>query len=175
MTYIQSLTDLAGSSLTTPVNGYNEHDTFYSKSIVTKAATPLSLAALTNLANYLQNTPTPSGTSWMVIWNLYGGPGSVISSIPLGSSSYPHRSSGYVGLFYVWSNGAWVPASIPFAAGMVNSLGSEASSLGAYAPYVDPELGASAPSKYWGAGVPQLQSIRNARDPTDVFLNPQGF
>lgn len=176
MTWIQSLQDLAGGSLSLPATGYDQHDTFYAKSIVTKASTPLSLAALQGLSTYLTYTTPPSGSGWMVIWDLYGGPGSAFSAKAQSSSSFPHRDAGYVGQFYAWNYNGWVPQTINHVKGMVDALGSEVSGLGAYAPYTDPELGTEAKTRYWGAaGVTRLQALRQTWDATDLWLSPQGF
>jgi hypothetical protein len=199
--WIDSLTDLAGSSLVTPVKGYDLHDTFvsphrhhvcpifvdehkYAKSIDTKQSAPLSLSALQGLFNYIYNTSPPSGSSWMIIANLYGGPGSVINSFPASTdpsstSSYAGRDSGYVWQLYAYTSNSqppFVSAIIPFVENMVGALGAEAANLPAYAPYTDPELSqADAQTRYWRDGVARLKAIKSQVDPKGILYNPQGF
>lgn len=151
------------------------------KSIDTHNATPLSLAALKSLFTYLQTTK-PVNSDWFIIANLYGGPGSIINSFPASTdpsstSSYLGRDSGYVWQLYGYAtNSAFNAAIIPYIKGMVTSLGAEAANLAAYAPYADTELSQSeAQTRYWGAGVPRLKSIKLAFDPKGILLNPQGF
>lgn len=44
---------------------------------------------------------------------------------------------------------------------------------GAYAGYVDPELGDNSARLYWGGNVDRLERIKAEIDPLDVFSNPQ--
>jgi len=180
--WITSLTTLAGSPLTTPVTGYNVHDTFYANSIATKEAAPLSQTAINGLFNYLYNTAPPSEAKWFIIVNLYGGPGSVINSVPpntdpAATSSYGDRDGGYVFQFYGYTPaGAWNPAVINYVEGMTTSLGKEAANLMGYAPYADTQLTrAEAQKRYWGGGVTRLKAIKKEVDPKGILLNPQGF
>ncbi|KAF8537005.1 hypothetical protein BDD12DRAFT_746446 [Trichophaea hybrida] len=182
--WIESLTALAGSSLTTPVKGYNLHDTFYAKSVVTHESAPLSPKALKGLFNYLYTTTPPGGAQWFIISNLEGGPGSVIDSFPPNTdphstSSYAHRDTGYVLQLYGFTANSKPPFNsgiINFVKGMVDSMGPEAANLPAYAPYADPELSvADAHVRYWGGGVRRLMKIKKEVDPKGVLYNPQGF
>lgn len=100
------------------------------------------------------------------------------STDPSSTSSYLGRDSGYVWQLYGYSANppAFNQAIIPYVKGMVTSLGAEAANLPAYAPYADTELSQSdAQTRYWGAGVPRLKSIKLAFDPKGILLNPQGF
>ncbi|KAL0632705.1 hypothetical protein Q9L58_008398 [Maublancomyces gigas] len=181
--WIDSLTALAGSSLTTPPNGDGGHDNFYVKSLDTHQAAPLSLAALKTLFTYLTTAP-PSGSAWFIIANLYGGPGSKITSFPpstdpASTSSYAGRDSGYVWQLYGYvtnTQAPYIPAITGFVKGMVDSLGSEAAGLPAYAPYADTALSqAEAQTRYWGGGVARLKTIKTQVDPKGILYNPQGF
>jgi hypothetical protein len=49
------------------------------------------------------------------------------------------------------------------------------SKKGAYAGYVDPDLGTDSASLYWGDNVERLQQIKAAVDPNDIFHNPQSI
>jgi hypothetical protein len=44
---------------------------------------------------------------------------------------------------------------------------------GNYPGYIDPELGDTAQLAYWGANYPQLRTVKQKWDPTDMFHNPQ--
>lgn len=120
----------------------------------------------------------------MIISNLYGGPGSIITSFPpstdpSSTSSYAHRDTGYVWQLYAYTANSMPPFDndiISFVKGMVDSLGPEASNLPAYAPYADTALSqAEAQVRYWGAGVPRLKKIKAQVDPKGILYNPQGF
>ncbi|CCX30517.1 hypothetical protein FPQ18DRAFT_312236 [Pyronema domesticum] len=182
--WIASLTELDGTTLQTLVRGYDKHDTFYAKSITTKESAPLSLTALNSMFAYLYTNPAPPNTWWMIISNLYGGPGSVINSFPpstdpASTSSYADRDSGYVLQFYGSTASTRPPFNnqiMTYVKSMVGSLGDEVKNLPAYAPYNDPELTrAEAQQKYWGAGVPRLKAIKSQVDPKGILYNPQGF
>ncbi|KAI5818346.1 hypothetical protein BZA77DRAFT_277506 [Pyronema omphalodes] len=182
--WIASLTELDGTTLQTSVRGYDKHDTFYAKSIITKESTPLSLTALNSMFNYLYTHPAPPNTWWMIISNLYGGLGSVINSYPpstdsASTSSYANRDSGYVLQFYGSTASTQPPFNnqiMTFVKSIVRALGEEAENLSAYAPYSDPELTqAEAQQRYWGASVPRLKTIKSQVDPKGILYNPQGF
>jgi FAD/FMN-containing dehydrogenase len=136
------------------------------------------------LFDYLYNTSPPGGVEWMVIANLYGGPGSIINSFPPSTdpnstSSYGDRDSGYVWQFYAYTGNSqppFNPGIITFVQNMVEALGAEAKDLPAYAPYADPELSqAEAQIRYWGEGVARLKAIKSQVDPKGILYNPQGF
>jgi hypothetical protein len=144
----------------------------------------LSLTALNSMFTYLYTNPAPPNTWWMIISNLYGGPGSVINSFPpstdpASTSSYADRDSGYVLQFYGSTASTQPPFNnqiMTYVKSMVGALGDEVKNLPAYAPYNDPELTrAEAQQKYWGAGVPRLKAIKSQVDPKGILYNPQGF
>jgi FAD/FMN-containing dehydrogenase len=182
--WIDSLTALAGSSLTTPAAGDGSHDTFYVKSIDTDQSTSLPLAAYTGLFNYLYSTTAPNNSQWFIIVNLYGGTGSIITSFPpstdpSSTSSYAGRNSGYVWQIYGYTSNSQPPfpnSIITFITGIVNSMGSSVANLPAYPAYADTQLTQSqAQTRYWGASVPRLKTIKAAWDPKGILYNPQGF
>lgn len=155
----------------------------YAKSVVTDESAPLSRQAISGYFNYLFK-PAPSGITYFVIVNLYGGTGSAINALPpptdpKSTSSYAHRRSGYVWQLYASTAAPPPPPGpglITFVEGMVDSLGPEAKNLAAYAPYADPQLSrADAQTRYWGASVPRLKALKKAFDPKGILYNPQGF
>jgi FAD binding domain len=84
-----------GQPLSEPLSGYNAHDTFYAKSIVSHNAQPLTLAALESFWGYVINKGQ-SFPSWFSIINLYGGRDSQINVQPLAPSSYADRDALWV-------------------------------------------------------------------------------
>lgn len=116
--------------------------------------------------------------------NLYGGPGSKITSFPpstdpASTSSYAGRDAGFVWQLYGYTSNSLPPfnsAITGFVTGMVNVMGAEATGLPAYAPYADTALSQTdAQTRYWGAGVPRLKTIKAQFDPRGILYNPQGF
>lgn len=116
--------------------------------------------------------------------NLYGGPGSIITSFPASTdpastSSYAGRDAGFVWQLYGNTPDSTPPfnvAIINYITGIVASLGEEVARLPAYAPYADTTYSkAEAQERYWGAGAPRLRAIKAAVDQKGTLYNPQGF
>ncbi|TGZ78668.1 FAD-binding domain-containing protein [Ascodesmis nigricans] len=168
--WLESLEYLNGGPLEVPLKGYDSHDTFYAKSLVAPEDRPISVGAASSFAAYLQFVPTTA--SWYVICNLYGGPGSVINSVPANSTSYRHRSSGYVWQFV--ASGGPEANVVEYVKNMVSSFGNEIDGYPAYAPYADPEL-EDPQTAYWGDNVERLRELKKVWDADDILLNPQGF
>ena len=188
--WLDSLSALANyAPLQQPLTGYNQHDDFYAKSVVTPAAEPLSLAAMTSYFQYMisngVNNMLGSGNSWFSIMNLYGGPDSQINAVPADSSAYADRSALWVMQHYTRTtntNGQFPGNEIPFLDGLNDALEKAQSAqnggnatFGAYQNYVDPILSASqAHSLYYGdATYQRLLGIKNSVDPGRVLMNPQ--
>jgi hypothetical protein len=90
--WLDSLVSAAGGPLAQPLAGYDKHDTFYAKSVVTKEAEPVTLAAAKSFWSYVidgrgQNEP------WFSIINLYGGADSQINAPASDFSAYSGRDS----------------------------------------------------------------------------------
>ncbi len=102
--WLDSLSMLANyAPLQQPLTGYSQHDDFFAKSVVTPAADPLSLAAMTNYFAYMiangtssSSSSSSNGNSWFSIMNLYGGPDSQINAVPIDSSAYSDRDALWV-------------------------------------------------------------------------------
>ncbi|KAL7266474.1 hypothetical protein RUND412_010979 [Rhizina undulata] len=185
--WLDSLVVLAGEPLATstqPIYGYDAHDTFFAKSLVTPSSTLLTEAALVNFFTYLKNVGTSYKNPWFIIANLYGGPGSVInipppSTDPKSTSSYAHRDSLFVFQFYANMPNNLPPFDegiLPFLGNMVNSIISKMPGVffAAYNNYVDPTFKiATAYTLYYGDGYPRLKNIKRAVDPGFVFWYPQ--
>lgn len=98
--WLDSLLFIEGGSppgpLAQPLSGYNAHDTFYAKSLVTKNATPLTQTAIQSFFNYVINTGRTQSESWFSIINLYGGLDSQINTPAVDSAAYSDRDALWV-------------------------------------------------------------------------------
>ncbi|KIW04205.1 uncharacterized protein PV09_04513 [Verruconis gallopava] len=114
---------------------------------------------------------------WFAIFDLAGGR---VNDIPQDATAYAHRDA----LFYLQSYavnpfGPVSNKSKQFLQGLNKVIrdgmaeAGENTDLGAYAGYVDLELGAGAQKAYWRTNLPRLESIKLKWDPEDVFHNPQ--
>ena len=185
LSWLDSLTALANyQPLQQPTTGYNVHDDFFAKSVVTPSAHPLTAAALNSYFQYIiQNgVNNNSNGPWFSIMNLYGGPGSQINAVPSSSSAYSDRSALWVVQHYGRTentNAAFPNTSVDFVDGLNNALTSlmaqDGVQFGAYQNYVDPSLTAEqAHQLYYGSDTYQrLVTIKQQVDPGRVFWNPQ--
>lgn len=95
--WIDSLVNEAnGVPLSLPLTGYNSHDTFYAKSIVSKNEKPLTQAKLTSFWSYALNEGRNAPSPWYSIINLYGGASSQINVPSPDSSAYSDRDALWV-------------------------------------------------------------------------------
>lgn len=180
--WIQTLRERAGTDLQQPLTGYNAHDNFYAKSIVTPESAPLTTAAVTSFFDYIVKNGVKPSNPWFSIINLYGGPDSQINVPSASSSAYSDRSSLWVIQNYGLISGtstAFPPALITFVNGLNNALISAQpeTTFGAYLNYVDPNLTpAQAHSLYYDAPTyARLAAIKKVVDPKQVFWNPQAI
>ncbi|KAL8912101.1 MAG: hypothetical protein Q9171_002817 [Xanthocarpia ochracea] len=182
MTWLQSLTALAGQALTQPTTGYNQHDNFFAKSLVVPTSGQFTATTLTSYFDYIIKNGVNSANPWFSIINLYGGPGSEINTKSTSFSAYSHRTSLWVIQHYGFtgSTGTPFPAGIiPFITGLSNSITSEQPQtvFPAYPNYVDPSLTpAQAHAAYFdSATYAKLAGIKQKVDPGKVFWNPQAI
>ncbi|KAI9777374.1 MAG: hypothetical protein M1835_005250 [Candelina submexicana] len=180
--WLAALTNLAGGPLTTPTTGYDAHDTFLAKSIVTQESCPLTQAALESFFAYILTEGRNSPSPWFSIINLNGGPDSQINAKSLDFSSYSHRSSlwTFQNYGYTANNQPPFTDSIKnFVIGLSNSLTSAQPEgvFDAYLNYVDPTLSPQeAHAGYYGDAVyAKLLAIKQQVDPDSVFWNPQAI
>jgi hypothetical protein len=97
MTWLVALEDIAeGEPLTEPLTGYNNHQTFYTKSVVTREAQPLTRTALESFFGYVINKGLSSKYPWNTFISLYGGKDSQINTPSSQSAAYSHRDSLWV-------------------------------------------------------------------------------
>lgn len=179
--WITSLTMLASPQpLQQPMTGYNLHDDFFAKSVVTPASAPLTTDALMTYFSYIIEKGVNAPSPWYSIFNLYGGPDSQIDAHSPSSSAYSHRSALWVVQHYGFTGSTgspFPPASVGFINGLNTALTSAMPQtvFGAYLNYVDPSLTpAEAHTLYYDAATySKLASIKNEVDPEKVFWNPQ--
>ncbi|KAB8304310.1 hypothetical protein EYC80_003720 [Monilinia laxa] len=168
-----------GGKLEEPLTGYDAHDTFYAKSVVTKNEEPLTSTQLASFFNFILNEGKNAPSPWYTIINLYGGPGSQINVPSSDSSAYSDRGALWVFQNYGFTDpGKWKPEVTPFVDSLNDALSANASTdFGIYLNYADPELNATEVS-ILGYGQPtynKLLSIKKAIDPNEVFWNPQSI
>jgi len=89
---IPALQNIANNQpLSQPLTGYNQHDTFYAKSVVAKNSEPLTPASIRSFWSYIIANQG-KGPFYSII-NLYGGPGSQINVPTANSSTYSDRNA----------------------------------------------------------------------------------
>ena len=183
MTWIDSLTKLAGQPLPQPTTNYDQHDNFYAKSLVVPETGPFTLATLKSYFQYIidKGKGAAAPAPWFAIINLYGGADSQIN-VPLPTSSaYGDRSSLWVLQHYARrdaSAGPFPDTTVdPFLDGMNSAIASAqpGTAFSAYLNYVDPRLTPSqAHELYYGSATyARLLGIKKVVDPGSVFWNPQ--
>lgn len=97
MDWLTALKDIAeGEPLIEPPTGYNNHQTFYTKSVVTREAEPLTRAALTSFFEYVAEKGLSASHPWNTYISLYGGRDSQINVPEADSAAYSHRDSLWV-------------------------------------------------------------------------------
>ena len=188
--WIDSLSEFANyAPLQQPLTGYNQHDDFYAKSVVTPASSPLTVQSMTSYFQYMISHGLPAtigqGNSWFSIMNLYGGPDSQINAVDPSSSAYSDRSALWVIQHYARTSNTNSPfpgTELAFLDGLNGALESTQSSqnggnatFSAYQNYVDSTLtAAQAHELYYGdATYQKLLGIKQAYDPGHVLMNPQ--
>lgn len=170
-----------GGQLQVPLTGYDAHDTFYAKSVVTKNAQPLTNSQLTSYFTYILNQGRNAPSPWYTIIDLYGGAGSQVNAPSSDSSAYSDRDAHWVFQNYGFTANSLPPyddAITPFVDSLNSALSAGTSTdFGAYLNYVDPQLSATdaAMLGYGQSTYNKLLSIKKAVDPNEVFWNPQSI
>ncbi|EJD49067.1 FAD-binding domain-containing protein [Auricularia subglabra TFB-10046 SS5] len=146
---------------------------FYSKSLNFRPDTLIPEAGITDLFNYLDEADKDTPV-WIVIFDLEGG---AINDVPADATAYGHRDT----LFYIQTYGIGLlglsQKTKNFLSGINDLIKSHMPNVdfGAYAGYVDPQLGDDAQRQYFGGNLPKLERIKAELDPTEVFWNPQSI
>lgn len=145
---------------------------FYAKSLAYTKDDLLPDDAVDKLFTYIDQTK--KGTAlWFVIWDLEGG---ATNDVAPDATAYGHRDALFYHQSYAVNLFGHVDDTIRGFLTGLNKVVTDAlpnHNLGAYAGYVDPALGESGQSAYWGGNLERLEQIKAAIDPMDVFHNPQ--
>ncbi|KAF1965855.1 FAD-binding domain-containing protein [Bimuria novae-zelandiae CBS 107.79] len=155
-----------------PKQGYDEHDTFFAKSITVPEPKGLTATTLNNFWDYISK---PAPYSYFVIINLYGGPGSAINTKDTSFAAYNDRDS-----LWVFQNYGINPGTNLDYINGINKVIIEnqpETHFGAYLNYVDPTYSADeAHELYYGKDLTRkLEKLKAKYDPTSVFWFPQAF
>ncbi|EWC43778.1 hypothetical protein DRE_07343 [Drechslerella stenobrocha 248] len=181
--WIGTLIRYAGAqTLSVPETGYDEHTTFFAKSLVTSQASPLLASSIRTFFDYANTqgvTASQSGLPWFVIINLYGGGDSAITNPDLLlQSSYGHRDTLWNFQFYTTITPPLTPqansSSITFLDGFDKSV--RRAEDGAYVNYADPTISrADSHTLYYGQQYERLADMKKKWDNDQVFWYPQSI
>ncbi|AEO58513.1 FAD linked oxidase-like protein [Thermothelomyces thermophilus ATCC 42464] len=156
--------------------GYDQSETFYSKSLVTSALPP---DVLERVAEYWIETANKVRRSWYIIIDMYGGPNSAVTRVPPGAGSYAFRDPErhlFLYELYDRSFGPYPDDGFAFLDGWVHAFtgGLDSSDWGMYINYADPGLDrAEAQEVYYRQNLDRLRRIKQQLDPTELFYYPQ--
>ncbi|KAK3313725.1 hypothetical protein B0H66DRAFT_359042 [Apodospora peruviana] len=154
---------------------YNSVETFYSKSLVTKA---LPQKALQAVANYWIQRAKSNSRDWFIIIDMYGGKNSAITKVASDDSSYAHRGD-YLFLYELYDrvrSGSYPSNGFDFLNGWVKSFtdNMEKSQWAMYINYADPTMNRTeAQDVYYRQNLPKLKQIKAQVDPNELFYYPQ--
>lgn len=170
-----------GGQLEQPLN-YDMHETFFAKSIVTPESDQLNEATIRNFFTYLATDGQKAPVNWWVIYDLYGGTGSMVSALAISATAYPHRNSLFTIQIYSTAPGQVPPypqGGYSFVDGIVGSITKYQNKtvFKAYANYIDHTLTKEqAWDLYYGQEqMVKLNKVKDAVDPTRIFWNPQAI
>ncbi|PQE22021.1 glucooligosaccharide oxidase protein [Rutstroemia sp. NJR-2017a BBW] len=182
LTWLDTLATLAAPDpLQEPLFGYNIHDTFYVKSIVTKNDSPLTPDAVHSFFSYILANQSPEIPYFSII-NLYGAQDSAISRPRIGGSSSAYTDEDAL---WVFQNYGYTPNHLPpwddritdVIEGMNDAVfcAQPNGNFSGYANYIDPNLTpVEAAQMYYGPQTyDRLLGIKTQVDSEFVFWNPQ--
>ncbi|KAF8508807.1 glucooligosaccharide oxidase [Hysterangium stoloniferum] len=177
--YLNSVTALAGGMPLNTTSDPDTHDTFYVKSLLTPAASPMSTAAMTNFIFYLAFDGFASATSWFIQVDLLGGQNSQIAAAGVNFNAFAHRNSLFLFQLYANSPNHNLPYpadGFSFLDGAVSKITSNSPTgwdYGAYPNYIDDRL-SDWQLRYYGTHYARLQGIKDTVDPQGLFIFPNG-
>ncbi|KAK2464778.1 hypothetical protein APHAL10511_003196 [Amanita phalloides] len=177
--YIESVQTLGGLG-TLDTSAPDKGDTFYSKSLMTPSASPISDAALNAFMSYMANEGSQTDLGWFAEMDLYGGTNSAVNSVPVDTTAFGRRNALWTIQLYASSSNRQPPypsSGFTFLNNMANSLTSNSPSdwdIGAYPNYPDKGL-TNWQKLYYGSHYSRLQSIKRQYDPHNTFSFPQSI
>ncbi|KAJ7698355.1 glucooligosaccharide oxidase [Mycena rosella] len=166
--YIDSVVTLASPQGLNTSAAPDESDTFYTKSLMTPSAAPMSAAAIEAFATYMATEGFSSTTEWFAEVELYGGSASAINAVPLDSTAFAKRDTLFT-IQFVSANAAppYPSAGFTFLDGMVASILNNEPADWNYGLL-------NAANLYYGTHYPRLKALKAALDPKDTFRFPVG-
>ncbi|CAI6329227.1 unnamed protein product [Periconia digitata] len=170
--YLKLMSDI--NNIVMPLEGYDEHDTFFAKSItVPEKDGGLTKDTLDAFYDYIH---AGAPIDYFVIINLYGGPGSAINTKDTTFAAYADRDSLWVFQNYGKTD---KQEGIDFVNGINDVIvnAQPETHFGAYLNYVDPSYSREqAHELYYGTELASsLQQLKSKWDPQATFWNPQSF
>ncbi|KAL2255593.1 hypothetical protein VTK26DRAFT_3045 [Humicola hyalothermophila] len=154
---------------------HEEHETFFSTSLYTKA---LNEAQLQNFVSYWFKHAKTNTKDWYVQIDLHGGENSAVARREADSTAYAHRD--YLLMYLLYDRidkGTYPVDGHTYMTNFVRNItdGMDRNDWGMYINYPDSNLDqASAQVNYWGSHLPRLQAIKKVVDPDNLFHHPQG-
>jgi hypothetical protein len=145
---------------------------FYAKSLVFTPQDVLNDTGVDAMLLYLDSTD-PGSVLWFGIFDLSGG---AVADIAQDATAFSHRDALFYFQPYIVNIGTVTQTNKNFLDNWVKVLEAVSpgtASNGAYAGYVDPELGQAGQLAYWNTNYPRLQQVKSTWDPEDMFHNPQ--
>ncbi|KAL1838488.1 hypothetical protein VTJ49DRAFT_2626 [Mycothermus thermophilus] len=157
-------------------HGHEDHDTFFSTSLYTKA---LSDEQLQTFVSYWFAHAKTSPRDWYVQIDFHGGKTSAVSKPASDHTAYAYRDALFMFLLYDRvDHGVAYPADgHTLMTNFVGNItqGMERDDWGMYINYPNYRLSQEeAQQNYWGRHLPRLRAIKKAVDPEDLFHFPQG-
>ena len=144
---------------------------------MTKALTSSQIKSFVN-ALFDNANDSNARHSWYILLDLHGGRNSAVASIAPSATAYVHRDKLFLyQLSDSVSSGTYPKAGFSLLKGFRESItkSMKDDEWGMYTNYIDSQLDSKTAQKlYWGSNLWRLQSIKLARDPENVFYNPQG-
>ncbi|KAJ7614661.1 glucooligosaccharide oxidase [Mycena polygramma] len=176
--YINSVSVLAGQNLNTST-APDGNDTFYTKSLMTPSAAPMSAAAIKAFVTYMAVQGVASDTDWFVEVDLYGGNNSAINAVPLDSTAFAKRDTLFTIQMYASSSNAAPPYpadGFTFVDGVAASILSNSPAGWNYGAYLTtPTTGSvRTPRRFTTAPTIPVKVLKASLDPLDTFRFPIG-
>ncbi|EXA37265.1 hypothetical protein FOVG_11530 [Fusarium oxysporum f. sp. pisi HDV247] len=157
---------------------YNQHSTFYSTSLMTKALTRSQVKSFVRtLFDNIKDSDARH--SWYILIDLFGGPNSAITTAGSTNSAFPHRDK--LLLFQFSDHGNYASHANNgftllkrFRESITKTM--DDSDWGMYANYLDTQLeNREAVEQYYELSLGRLRELKRAYDRNDMFWNPQGI
>ncbi|KAL3700963.1 hypothetical protein R1sor_018985 [Riccia sorocarpa] len=172
--YITTVLVNAGFKQTDPIDTLNlqnynyESRTFKSKSIFSKAQWSDQ-----NIQAYIDALGRGPTSNTYMIFDLFGGSGSFINTIPAASTGFVHRDSLFsIQMFTYWDGRPQdATTDINWITGIWNTV-RPFSSAEAYQNYIDSDMPLSA---YYASNLDSLKTVKRKWDPKNIFNFPKSI